>query len=80
MDGLLLLALAAIARLAGYAVAVRSWPFTSCLKCHGDGKLRSPSGRNRRRCTRCKGTGRRLRLGRRVINAFSASARQAADR
>lgn len=77
MDGYLLLGLAAITVAGGYAVAAWIWPFTACRKCHGDGKLRSPSGRNWRRCKRCGGTGRRLRLGRVVLNHLSASAEKA---
>jgi hypothetical protein len=77
MDGSLVLALAAITVASGYAVAAWIWPYTNCLKCHGDGKLRSPSGRMWRRCKRCGGTGRRLRLGRRVLNALSDSAERA---
>lgn len=63
--------------LAGYAVAVRFWPWANCRRCHGNGKSRSPSGKAFRRCPRCKGSGRRLRLGRRVLNAVSERARKA---
>lgn len=80
MDPSILLVLAAVVWLAGYAAAVRWWPYVACRKCSGASKLRSPSGKAWRICTRCRGTGRRLRLGRRVLNAFSTSARQAADR
>lgn len=55
---------------AGYAVACWIWPFANCPRCHGSGKHRSPSGRAFRRCRRCKGTGARLRTGRRVANYF----------
>jgi hypothetical protein len=68
-------ALVATAWLAGYSVAAWLRPFTNCRKCHGDGKLRSPSGRNWRRCKRCGGTGRR-RLGRQLLNHVSSSARE----
>lgn len=79
MDALELLALAATAWLAVYAFAAWVWPFTACRKCHGGGKLRSPSGRNWRRCKRCGGTGRRLRLGRKIVNHLSYSAREASS-
>lgn len=51
-----------------YWVACLVWPFAACRRCHGDGKSRSPSGRTWRLCKRCDGTGRRLRVGRHVIN------------
>ncbi len=62
----------------GYALACLWWPFGSCWRCGGDGKLRSPKGKHWRRCKRCKGTGQRLRIGRRVLNYYSETARKAA--
>lgn len=52
----------------GLAYAGHCWlrPFAACLKCGGDGKFRSKSGRSWRRCRRCKGSGERVRVGRRV--------------
>jgi DnaJ-class molecular chaperone len=47
----------------GYALACRVWPTTSCKKCEGTGKHRSPSGKNWRKCRRCKGSGSRKRTG-----------------
>lgn len=58
---------------AAYWVACLLWPFTACLKCDGDGKTRSPSGKTWRPCRRCDGTGRRLRVGRHVINYLRES-------
>ena len=63
--------------LAGYAAAVAFWPFVACRRCDGSGKLRSPFGRAFRPCPRCKGTGRRLRFGRRIHNAVSGARRRA---
>lgn len=57
---------AAILWAAGYAVACRIWPFASCRRCGGAGKFQSPSGRYWRHCGRCKGSGSRVRTGRRV--------------
>jgi hypothetical protein len=57
-----------LAVLIGYPAACAFWPFTSCRKCEGNGKLRSPSRKNWRPCRRCKATGTRVRLGRRVMN------------
>lgn len=56
-----------------YWVACLLWPFAACLKCDGDGKTRSPSGKTWRPCRRCDGTGRRLRFGRHVINYLRES-------
>lgn len=50
----------------GYVIACAIWPFGSCGKCGGGGRFLSPSGRAWRHCRRCKGSGARVRLGRRV--------------
>lgn len=50
----------------GYGGACAIWPFTDCGKCEGAGQFRSPSGKAFRRCRRCKGSGARVRLGRRM--------------
>ena len=52
----------------GYLLACWIWPYRACPTCEGSGKRRSPSGKAWRRCRRCKGTGARLRIGRRVYN------------
>ncbi len=44
------------------------WPFANCRRCGGLGRFHSPSGRAWRPCRRCKGSGGRLRFGRRVLN------------
>lgn len=61
----------AVVLAAGYMLACWIWPFASCFGCSGDGKRRSPTGRSWRRCKRCRGTGERLRVGRRLWNAWS---------
>lgn len=61
LAGLLLLVLA------GYAFACWWWPFTACDRCEA-GKIRSPTRKAWRKCRKCKGTGARLRTGRRVFN------------
>jgi hypothetical protein len=58
--------LVGLAVTAGYAFACAWWPFMDCRRCEGLGKIRSPSGRAFRRCRTCKGSGGRLRHGRRV--------------
>jgi hypothetical protein len=44
------------------------WPYTSCRRCGGGGRKRSPSGKNWRPCRKCKGSGTRLRTGRKITN------------
>lgn len=56
---------------AAYAIACGIWPFKACRRCDGASKLRSPSGHAWRPCPRCKGSGRRLRTGRRVWLALT---------
>lgn len=68
MDTVLVLALLIIC---GYIAACAWWPFAACLRCHGTAKLRSPSGKAWRHCPRCAGTGRRVRVGRRVYEAMN---------
>ncbi|MFV6027099.1 hypothetical protein [Streptomyces sp. NPDC056264] len=61
-----------LATLAGYALLCAASPFGTCRKCHGlggtvvlDRKGRPKKGK---RCRRCKGHGKRLRVGRRLTN------------
>jgi hypothetical protein len=49
-----------------YGAACALWPYTDCGRCEGRGKFRSPSGKAWRRCRKCKGSGDRIRLGRRM--------------
>ncbi|MFI7598416.1 hypothetical protein [Actinoplanes sp. NPDC049681] len=65
--------LAAIASLiilgysAFYVIMCAQFPFGHCCRCEGGGKLYSPFSRKVfRLCPRCEGTGRRVRIGRRV--------------
>lgn len=50
-----------------YAGVCLVWPYTACSWCDGKGKHRSPSGKHWRPCFRCKGSGRKLRRGRRLL-------------
>lgn len=63
--------LAALLSLVVYAFVCWFWPWTSCRKCDGAGKFRSPSGRNWRKCPRCKGKGSKERLGAVVLRMLS---------
>lgn len=65
-------AAAAVIGLAWYAVHCRFWPFAACRKCDGAGKFRSSTGRSWRRCGRCKGSGERVRFGRRLWTWLAA--------
>jgi hypothetical protein len=64
--------LAAAVWLAGYVAHCRWRPFAACLKCDGAGRFRSKSGRSWRRCRRCKGSGERVRVGRRLWSWLAA--------
>ena len=55
-----------------YLLSCRVWPFTSCRKCDGAGRFRSPGGKAWRYCRRCDGNGSRLRTGRRAMNYLAA--------
>ncbi|MDG6106114.1 hypothetical protein Daura_06515 [Dactylosporangium aurantiacum] len=68
MDSLALLATLALAGYATlYILACAAFPFGNCRRCKGTGKLRNPFFRRMfRLCPRCDGTGRRVRIGRRV--------------
>jgi hypothetical protein len=62
-----ILALTGLVLTVGYAITCLIWPYGNCRRCHGSGKLHSPFGdRHYRHCPRCKHTGTRLRIGRRL--------------
>ncbi len=68
-------ALVAAVLLVAYALACAIYPFTAHGRCNGTGKLRSPSGKAWRTCRGCKGSGRKLRIGRRLFNATTRHGR-----
>jgi len=59
-------ALAALAFVGWRLLAILLFPYAPCWHCRGSGKHRS--GKYWRPCRKCKGTGRRTRLGRRIWN------------
>ena len=65
------LALLASLTLAGYAawylIKCYAVPFGPCRRCNGAGEQRGRIIRLQRECHRCAGTGRRVRIGRRLI-------------
>jgi hypothetical protein len=65
-SGALALAVLAIVAVGAYLVACAAWPFSRCRWCDGRGFHLSPTGRHMRDCRHCKGTGRRVRIGRRL--------------
>jgi hypothetical protein len=73
---------AAVALVVLLAYSASCWwlPFANCGLCSGTGK-RYPENQGRRRnfrpCWWCKGTGRRLRWGRRLFNAVQRRRREA---
>ena len=70
MAGLILLILLGIA---GYTLSLYCWPFRPCLKCGGSGRNKGSSRKRFGECKRCKGTGRRRRLGARTIHRGAVS-------
>lgn len=58
--------LVGLAVAAAYIGACCLWPFAACGRCKGEGKFKSPFGGSWRKCRRCKGSGERVRVGRRV--------------
>ncbi len=64
-------AVLALVLAAGYLLTSWWWPYRAHRRCRGTGKLRSPAGRAFRSCPGCGGTGRVLRVGRRLFNATS---------
>lgn len=61
-----------------YAGSCWAFPFATCRVCDGDGKRRSGANRRHfRPCWWCKGSGRRLRIGRRVHNAIQRRRKEA---
>ena len=54
------------------------WPFTTCRRCDGHGRIGGPLG-GIRLCPRCDATGLRLRLGRRAWNALRRLYRDITD-
>lgn len=74
-NGRTLLATVLILWTAGYLLACLLFPYKACTWCSG-GKHRSPSGRAFRACWRCGGSGKQLRLGRRLASGVSRRERR----
>jgi len=45
------------------------YPYTACGGCEGSGKHFTASGEYWRKCRRCKGTGTKIRLGRKLLGS-----------
>jgi len=63
-------AAAALAGPAMYAGSCWWFPFANCWCCKGAGRHRRKDGKVLRDCRICKGTGKRLRIGRRIWNRY----------
>lgn len=63
--------LAALAAGLGYAAVCTLWPYGICRRCYGASRMVTRRGRAVRHCRRCRGTGLRLRVGRRLWNRWS---------
>lgn len=53
--------------LAAWIVESLIWPYATCRRCNGRGKFASPVTRSWRSCRRCGGSGRRIRVGRALL-------------
>ncbi|GLY33555.1 hypothetical protein [Kineosporia sp. NBRC 101731] len=71
-----LVTLAALGYATYYLLACATFPFAACRRCHGSGKHHNPFGAGHRLCRHCAGTGRRVRLGRRIYEYFSREHRR----
>lgn len=60
-----------------YVVECAWWPFGYCLCCKGAGKHHKTNSRVFKDCWWCGGSGRRLRVGRRVWNRLRSVQRKA---
>lgn len=60
-----------------YVMACWVLPFGKCVHCSGGGTRKTITGRLKP-CRRCRGSGLRLRIGRRVFNYFAHLQRDAA--
>lgn len=75
--GWVILVLMGLGAVVVYVFACWFWPFTACGKCKGSGRFKSPSGKNWRKCPRCKGNASRLRIGRRIFNWLHVTSKEA---
>lgn len=68
MRGYLIVGGTAVVAALWYIAHCAWYPFAACLWCGGKARVRSSCGRSWRRCRACKGTGERVRVGRRVYD------------
>jgi DnaJ-class molecular chaperone len=54
--------------LAGWVISLYLWPYAPCGKCGGSGRNPGSNSRRHGQCRRCKGGGRRTRLGARTVH------------
>jgi hypothetical protein len=51
-----------------WTVSLYAWPYRPCWKCSGRGRNKGSNKRRFGTCTRCGGTGRRRRIGTRLVH------------
>jgi hypothetical protein len=66
MKGTLIATAVGLVLAARYVIHCAWWPWAPCRRCGRSGVRWAPSGKAFRQCRRCKGSGRRVRLGRRL--------------
>lgn len=58
-----------------YAGSCWLWPYAHCRICAGTGRHERSDGKVHRPCWWCRGSGRRLRIGRRIYNRYARARR-----
>jgi hypothetical protein len=61
------LVVVALVLIAAWVVSLLLWPFARCGRCEGSGTSPGSSGKRWGDCRRCGGSGKRLRLGARLV-------------
>lgn len=51
-----------------WVIGLLLWPYTACSRCGGSGRNTGSNGKRWGTCRKCKGTGRRLRFGARLVH------------
>ncbi len=54
-----------------YLASCRIWPYARCLACLGSRRNPGSNSKRHGRCRACRGTGERLRIGTRLIRAWT---------
>ena len=57
-----------VVTVAVWVVSLYLWPYGPCLRCGGDGRNRGSKHKRFGQCRRCKGAGKRVRIGARTVH------------